>query len=58
VKKSGLHRKIAIETTLEELIAALQEATDDDRVIVNTVKDLVCQGRLRKSASDPFGVAA
>jgi len=58
VKKSGTYRKPAVETTLEELITALQQATDDDHLIVNTVKDLVCQGKLRKSVADPFVAAA
>lgn len=38
----------AVPTTLEDLIGALQEQTDDDQLILAVVSDLMGQGRLKK----------
>jgi hypothetical protein len=38
----------AVPTTLEDLIGALQDQTDDDQLILAVVNDLMGQGRLKK----------
>jgi len=39
-----------VPTTLGDLIAALQEATPDDRLVLAAVNDLMTHGRLKKRA--------
>jgi hypothetical protein len=42
---------LRVRTSLERILAMLQEQTDNDQVVVEAVERLMRQGRLRKSAA-------